>query len=382
MMDNAQRFPIEPKLLLDLIAILAGVLLLFAQPRSLLRNHCYVALLHGDWACARAYTLQTTANDLTDQRLALWIFLVDETWDRALQMLPNYLHQAKLFGERQIIEAAEQKYRGGNLVGSVHTLDLLANQGCSTTRSCYSLGLAYREVDRPSHSIVAFQRGIQLDSRGSWSAGHYYLAKQYYDQRQWSLVAKELSPWLIQATDREIQQKIDPYQLPGYDWQGVVLMLGEIYLHMDQPDLAMQAFNRLLSLRFPNRDWTLNRALVYLAEIETRQGHVEQAYSHLVRALDLALGYPDSYRGEYERETWGRIVRLICSKTIAPPSTVAKNAILQNPLSPGAWYMRGLVYASEHQTTQSQTAYLRAHELAPVGAGSFALEMDNLECPP
>ena len=104
-------------------------------------------------------------------------------------------------------------------------------------------------------------------------------------------------------------------------------------------------YQRFLTAAADSRQWQVNRALVSLAALEGRGGAIaDSVVRHFAGAIDLTFGYADSFRNQYQADTWRQLLNLVADAGAAgnadPLLPAARFATEQAPHSPGAWLLR------------------------------------------
>jgi hypothetical protein len=129
-----------------------------------------------------------------------------------------------------------------------------------------------------------------------------------------------------------------------------------------RPDDAKQLYRRLLDAQVGSGEWKVNRALVYLAVLEGRDGASLQAFQHFSRALDLTLSYPAAFGEEYQSDTWRQLLELVRRGPgdRARWLPAAEAAVDAMPESGGAMLILALTRTAACQDEAANQAYQQA----------------------
>jgi tetratricopeptide (TPR) repeat protein len=329
------------------------------------RNRAYLHLLH---------TGTVPEVGATDDLLTLRRSVQQGDWATTRAMLARTSRPDRL-APLIVLHEADRRVRAGDLAGARAALEALRSRGEYDSVVWYQLGTVYERANLPEDAVQAYARGAAIDPAAPWTEGRYRIAMIYQRQKKWQPLADALAPLVLTASDADLGRKIESVTGGGAVWQGTVLALGEAYENLNRPADAEAAYERMARLTAPRRDWTLNRALVYLARAKRGHGDFGSAIDALGRALDLATEFDASFRREYELDTAGEAGRLVDharrAGQLATVRTAAAELVQRVPESPGAWYLRGLVNEASCDAGQARSDYDRARTLVRPGSGAF-----------
>jgi tetratricopeptide (TPR) repeat protein len=254
----------------------------------------------------------------------------------------------------------------------------------------YRLGEAYERTNSPEDAVKGYARGAAGDPTAPWTEGRHRIAMIYQRAEQWQPLADLLAPLLGIASDEDLGRPIQPRQLGGAVWQETFLALGNAYDHLGKAAEAEATYERIGRIAAPRRDWTLNRALVYLARAKRARGDLASALEAVSRALDLSTEFDASYRREYELDTAAEADRVIDQARregqLFTLQASVDDLVRRAPESPASWYLRGVASEAACDLVRARAAYERATSLIRPGAGAFlaARPVDPAKgpCPP
>ena len=159
------------------------------------------------------------------------------------------------------------------------------------------------------------------------------------------------------------------------DWPAAVLLLADGYARLGRTADALDLYQRFLHAAGESRAWQVNRALVALGALEGRGGAIGEAARHFAAAIDLTLGYPDSFRDQYQADTWRQLQNLVADAGVAGNADrllpAATSAAEHAPRSPGAWLLLALTSTFSCRDDEAREAFRRAAALHP-GASAFS----------
>jgi hypothetical protein len=145
---------------------------------------------------------------------------------------------------------------------------------------------------------------------------------------------------------------------------------------------AIEVYQRFLRAAADSREWQVNRALVSLAALEGRGGAIAAAVQHFAGAIDLTFGYADSFRAQYQADTWRQMLGLVADAGAAgnadrllPAATLATE---HAPRSPGAWLLLALTGTLSCRDDDARQAFRHAAALDP-GASAFSENLQAAE---
>lgn len=346
----------------------AGLLLLAAVlPASIdaaRRNRAALRLLHGD---------ASGAAGATDDLLVLRHALFQGDWTTAERMLERTARPDRL-AALLVIHEADRRVKAGDLDGGRAALGTIRPDGEYDSVLWYRVGEVYERADRPADAVVAYTRGASRDPAAPWTEGRYRMAMMYQRQGKWQPLA-DLLALVGTASDEDLARGIESLRFGGAIWQGTLLALGEAYERLGQHAAAEATYERLVRIGAPRRDWTLNRALVYLARSKRSHGDFPSALEAVRRALDLSTEFDASFRREYELDTAGEARRLIDQARrdgrFDPVRASIEDLIRRTPASPGSWFLRGLAHEAACDSGLARSDYAQAATLVRPGSGAF-----------
>jgi tetratricopeptide (TPR) repeat protein len=341
------------------------IVLLVSGVDAARRNRAYLHLLHADAgaAPASADALLTLRRSLRDGDRA-----ATET-TLALVARPDRLAQLLVLHE------ADRRVTGRDVAGARAALDTLRARTDNDPVLWYRLGEVYERANLPEDAVQCYARGTAGDPAAPWTEGRYRTAMLYQRLKQWRPLVDLLGPLLTTASDAEIVRNIESVQRASGVWQGAFLALGEAHEQLRESAAAEATYERLVRIGAARRDWTLNRALVYLARSKRSHGDFSSALEAVRRALDLATEFDASFRREYELDTAGEAARMIEQARgdgrLAAVRTSIEEMVRRTPDSPAAFFLRGLTSEAACDLGSARSDYGRASSLVRPGSGAF-----------
>lgn len=329
------------------------------------RNRAYLHLLHAGAGAGPGSS---------DALLILRRSLRDGDWPTAQRMLAQTAGPDRL-AALLVLRDAERRVTARDADGARAALAIVGRQAGDDYVVWYRAGAAYERLGASAEAVQAYARGSAADPAAPWSEGRYRTAMLHQHDKQWQPLADVLEPILGSASDEDIARDVQPLVSGGAIWQGAFLALGDAYDHLGKAAEAERTYERVARIAKPRRDWTLNRALVYLARAKRAHGDLAAALESVGRALDLATTFDDSFRREYELDTAAEAGRLIGQAQrdgqLNTLQTSLEALVQRAPDSPGAWYLSGLAREAVCDAGGARSAYQRAATLVRPGAGAF-----------
>jgi tetratricopeptide (TPR) repeat protein len=295
-------------------------------------------------------------------------------WERARGLAPRFMLKPARLGESLVIQEVSRRAAAGDSPAALSLLDLVLDSGSRDPLLWYATGRAYEVAGSLERAERCYLRGIDADREGAGSAGHYYLGVLYSKQGRWQHVVDTLE-FLARGP---ISPAVESAAVCGLcaraDWPAAVLLLADGYSRSGRTADAIELYRRFLLAAAGSREWQVNRALVALAALEGRGGAIAEAAQHFAAAIDLTLGYPDSFRGQYQADTWRQLLNLAGDGGAAANADALRRAATlateQAPRSPGAWLLLALTGALSCRDDVSREALGRAEALDS-GAAAF-----------
>lgn len=362
------------------VAALIVVVALPATIGAARRNLAYLRLLHGDpiggsYAGDDLYVLRSS--------------LQRGDWATAGQMLPKTSRPDRL-AALLVIHEAGRRVTARDVEGARAALTIVTANAGSDPALWYRAGEVYERAGALRDAVAVYTRGAAVDPAAPWTEGRYRIAMIYQLEKNWQGVVDLLAPVLMTASDEDVVRNVDTRRSGGAVWQGTFLALGEAFGNLGRAAEAEATYERVSRIAAPRRDWTLNRALVYLSAARRSRGDFTPALEAVRRALDLATEFDDSFRREYELDTAGEASRVIdqARRDGRLDSIRASLDEMQQraPASPGAWYLRGLASEAACDSVAARSHYDRAAALVRPGSGAFLagrpVEPAKGPCPP
>lgn len=381
----------------------AAIVIAVALPATIgaaRRNLAYLRLLHGNGS---------GGNYAGDDLYVLRRSLQRGDWPTAGRMLAKTSGPDRL-AALLVIHEAGRRVTARDVDGARAALAIVTANAGSDPALWYRAGEIYERAGALRDAVAAYTRGAAVDPTAPWTEGRYRIAMIYQHEKNWQGLVDLLAPVLMTASDEELVRNIETLRAGGAVWQGTFLALGEAFDKLGRTAEAEAVYERVSRIAAPRRDWTLNRALVYLSaakrsrlrqgyggQARLRQGDSRQAHGDLAaaleavrRALDLATEFDDSFRREYELDTAGEASRLIDQARrdggSAALNTSLDELVRRSPESPGAWFLRGLASEAACDPVAARSHYDRAATLVRPGSGAFLkgrpLEPAKGACPP
>lgn len=344
------------------------------------RNRAYLHLLHGD-AGLGSYA--------GDDLFVLRRSLLRADWATAERMLARTWRPDRL-AALLVLNEAGRRVDARDVEGARAALGVVRTQAGSDPALWYRLGEMYERASAPGDAVAAYTRGAAVDPASPWTEGRYRIAMIYQHEQTWQGLVDLLAPVLMTATDEQVVRNIETLRAGGAVWQGTFLALGEALGKLGRAAEAEAAYERVSRIAAPRRDWTLNRALVYLAAAKRNHGNVAPALEAVRRALDLATEFDDSFRREYELDTAAEAGRVIDQARrdgrMDELHTSLEELRRRLPESPAVWYLRGLASEATCDADAARSHYGRAAALVRPGSGAFLAgrpaEPAGGACPP
>lgn len=310
------------------------------------------------------------ADDLLGLRRALWRGDWPAT-ERRLAATSGPDRLAALL----VLHEADRRSSRNDFSGARAALDIVTAQTRDDIVMWYLLGQAYERARLPDDAVAAYGRGAAADPTSPWSEGRDRLAMIYQHQEAWQPLVDLLGPLLASASDTDFGRQTQQRSTGGAVWQGTFLALGQAYDHLGKAAEAEATYERIGRIAAPRRDWTLNRALVYLARAKRAHGDFASALEAVRRALDLATEFDESFRREYELDTAAEADRTIDQARregqLDALQTSVGDLVRRAPQSPGSWYLRGVTSEALCDIGRARSAYERTASLVRPGAGAF-----------
>lgn len=353
------------------------------------RNWAYLHLLHGDVGVGTDGAVPASGGTRADDLLVLRRSLQRGDWITTERMLARTSGPDRL-APLIVLHEAGWRVNARDLDGARAALGIVSAQADGDSVVWYRLGEAYERTNSPEDAVQAYARGAASDPVAPWTEGRYRIAMIYQREEKWQPLADLLGPLLGTASDEDLGRTIQSLQSGGALWQGTFLALGQAYDHLGKVAEAEATYERIARIAAPRRDWTLNRALVYLARAKRAHGDFVSALEAVMRALDLATEFDASFRREYELDTAAEADRVIDQAhregQLDTLQTSVDDLVRRAPQSPGSWYLRGLASEAACDLGRARPAYERAASLVRPGAGAFlaARPVDPARgpCPP
>jgi tetratricopeptide (TPR) repeat protein len=330
------------------------------------RNVAYLRLLHGD---------PSGAGYAGDDLFVLRSSLSHGDWTTAERMLAKTSRPDRL-AALLVLNEAGRRVDVKDIGGARAALAIVSAQAGSDRALWYRLAEIYDRAGAPRDAVSAYARGAAVDPAAPWTEGRYRIAMIYHREKNWQALADSLAPVLTTATDQDTARSVDSFRTGGGLWQEAFLILGEAYRHLGRPAEEEALYERVSRIAAPRRDWTLNRALVYLSAAKRTHGDFTTALESVRRALDLSTEFDDSHRREYELDTALEANRLIDQarrdgRLGAVRASLDEMVQRVGEKSPGAWFLRGLASEAACDLARARSDYGRAAALVTPGSGAF-----------
>ena len=358
---------------LAVVAIIAAIVLP-ATVRGARRNWEYLPILHRAAVGGPGRDMPMADGPADDDLLSLRRSLSRGDWPATQRMLAATSGPDRL-APLLVLHDADRRSSLNDFSGARAALDIVNAQTRDDIVMWYLLGQAYERARLPDDAVTAYGRGAAVDPTSPWSEGRYRIAMIYQHQEAWQPLVDLLGPLLASASDTDFGRPIQQLSRGGAVWQGTFLALGQAYDHLGKAAEAEATYERMGRIAAPRRDWTLNRALVYLARAKRAHGDFASALEAVRRALDLATEFDASFRREYELDTAAEAGRVIDQARrqgqLDALQTSVGDLVRQAPQSPGSWYLRGLTSEAACDIGGARSAYERTASLVQPGAGAF-----------
>jgi tetratricopeptide (TPR) repeat protein len=346
---------------------------------ALIRNRCAIGQARARAACS----LPDSAAAMSwPDWLAFRSALFAGEWDRARAFAPGVMLKPARLGEALVIQEVSRRAVTGDPAAALSLLDVVLDSGSRDPLVWYATGRAYEEAGSLERAERCYLRGIEVEHERASAAGHYYLGVLYFRQGRWPQVVDTLE-FLAR---RPIPPGLDSEAVCGLctraDWPAAVLLLADGYARSGRTADAIEVYQRFLRAAADSRQWQVNRALVSLAALEGRGGAIADAVQHFAGAIDLTFGYADSFRSQYQADTWRQLLDLVADAVAAgnadrllPAATLATE---HAPRSPGAWLLLALTGTLNCRDDDARQAFRRAAALDP-GASAFGESLQIAE---
>jgi tetratricopeptide (TPR) repeat protein len=345
----------------------AAIVIVVALPATIgaaRRNLAYLRLLHGD-----AGGGASSGDDLFVLRGSLQ----RGDWMTAERMLLRTARPDRL-APLLVLHEADRRVKARDLEGGRAALALVSAQAGRDPALWYRVGEIYERAGAAGDAVAAHARGSASDPAAPWTYGRYRMAMIHQHEKNWQGVLDLLAP-LMTAPDDVIARNVDTSQIGGTVWQEAFVALGEAYRQLGRAAEAEASYDRVARIAAPRRDWTLNRALVFLAAAKRARGDYPSALEAARRALDVATEFDASYRQKFELDTAAEADRLIDQarreKRLDALNAPLEEMVRRTPESPGAWYLHGLASEASCDVAKARADYGRAAALVRPGTGAF-----------